>query len=151
MRYQLNAFCLAQNRTKVSIINRIDLVKCISIYDKWLYIHTAKWCLRFVMQCNHFSQNNCHNEYCYTWFCILGRNTLLYRLILHHIKLSYYIEGIILKEVILYRYFRHELSMSKIRVSLLPLNAVLIKDTRSLAVLPHSIHSASEYEAGMEF
>lgn len=56
-----------------------------------------------------------------------------------------------LKEAILYRYFRHELSMSKIRVSWLPLNAVLIKDTRSLAVLPHSIHSASEYEAGMEF
>lgn len=56
-----------------------------------------------------------------------------------------------LKEVILYRYFRHELSMSKIRVSWLPLNAVLIKDTRSLAVLPHSIHFASEYEAGMEF
>lgn len=38
MRYQLNAFCLAQSRTKISIIKRIDLVKIISIYDKWLYI-----------------------------------------------------------------------------------------------------------------
>lgn len=45
------------------------------------------------------------------------RSAPLYSFILQHIKLSDYIEGIILNEVILYRCFRHELSMSKVRMS----------------------------------
>lgn len=40
MRYQLDAFCLAQSRTKISIIKRTDLVKSLSIHDTWLYIHS---------------------------------------------------------------------------------------------------------------